>query len=147
MNIKVIVTNKVELTDGRRGPLMTPFDADIDFVIENISKGAKFKTGNKFLDIAFLEKVKLTAENSKKDLESKSEETKEEEIKTEGTIENSKKDLESKSEETKEEEIKTEGALENEEEKEEITNEEASTDVTEDVQADGTKNKKRNRNN
>ncbi len=74
MVIKVIVTNKAELTDGRRGPLMTPFDAEIDFVIENITKGVKFKTGNKFLDVEFLEKVKLNSEKSQKDLETTSEE-------------------------------------------------------------------------
>lgn len=74
MVIKVVVTNKAELTDGRRGPLMTPFDAEIDFVIENIAKGVKFKTGNKFLDVEFLEKVKLNSEKSQKDLETISEE-------------------------------------------------------------------------
>ena len=136
MNIKVVVTNKIELTDGRRGPLMTPFDADIDFVIENISNGVKFKTGSKFLDIEFLEKVKLNAEKSKKDLESKSEEVAEtpvKEVKTEGTNETG----ETPTEEIKEEEV-TETPTE------EIKEEETSD---EEVQADGTKNKKRNRNN
>ena len=38
MNIKVVVTNKIELTDGRRGPLMTPFDADIDFKLQQKSE-------------------------------------------------------------------------------------------------------------
>ena len=139
MNIKVVVTNKIELTDGRRGPLMTPFDADIDFVIENISNGVKFKTGNKFLDIAFLETVKLNSEKSKKDLESKSEEvakTPVKEVKTEGTNETG---------ETSTEEVKSEGTNETGEmPTEEIKEEEASD---EEVQADGTKNKKRNRNN
>ena len=136
MNIKVVVTNKIELTDGRRGPLMTPFDADIDFVIENISNGVKFKTGNKFLDIAFLETVKLNSEKSKKDLESKSEEvakTPVKEVKTEGTNETG---------ETSTEELKSEEVTETP--TEEIKEEEASD---EEVQADGTKNKKRNRNN
>ncbi len=137
MNIKVVVTNKVELSDGRRGPLMTPFDADIDFVIENLSNGVKFKTGSKFLDIAFLEKVKLNAEKAKKDLESKSEEASTEETKKE----------EASTEETKKEEVTDTEETTSTETTEETKEEEVTTEETEEVQADGTKNKRRNRNN
>ncbi len=136
MVIKVVVTNKAELTDGRRGPLMTPFDAEIDFVIENIAKGVKFKTGNKFLDVEFLEKVKLNSEKSQKDLETISEE------KTEGVEINEEKT------EEKAVEVSTETPEAGSEDKTEGgENASANETPTENESQNNRNNRNRNRNN
>ena len=62
MKILVTLNNKITLTDGRLGPIMTPFEADIDFLIENLKQNSNiiFSTGTKKLSIEFLNTVKET---------------------------------------------------------------------------------------
>lgn len=119
MNLKVTVTNKTVLSDGRRTPIITPFYKTPEELIAEMEKTIPtpvFRTGNKVLTKEFLEslidtkdksekELKLAVENKDK-LEDKKEELKvDEEKKEELNIDPPADSIEEKKEELKSEEL------------------------------------------
>ena len=119
MNLKVTVTNKTVLSDGRRTPIITPFYKTPEELITEMEKTTPtpvFRTGNKVLTKEFLEslidtkdksekELKLAVENKDK-LEEKKEELKvDEEKKEELNIDPPADSIEEKKEELKSEEL------------------------------------------
>ncbi len=121
MNLKVTVTNKTVLSDGRRTPIITPFYKTPEELIAEMEKTTPvpvFRTGNKILTKEFLEslidtkaksekELKLALEN-KDDLEDKKEELKVDEKKEELNDELNVDSPVENSEDKKEEELKPE---------------------------------------
>ena len=71
MNLKVTVTNKTVLSDGRRTPIITPFYKTPEELIAEMEKTTPtpvFRTGNKVLTKEFLESLIDTKDKSEKEL-------------------------------------------------------------------------------
>ena len=108
MNLKVIVTNKTILSDGRKTPIVTPFIKTPEELIAEMEKTIPtpvFRTGNKVLTKEFLESLIDTKDKSEKELKLAVEnKDKLEEKKEEPNIDSPVDPIEEKKEELKSEE-------------------------------------------
>ena len=91
MELSVILLNRTELTNGKKGPILTPFTATPEELIkelDTVKPVPTFRTGNKELTKEFLESLIKTSTTSKEVLEEKTKvaapEEKKEEKKVEG---------------------------------------------------------------
>lgn len=74
MELSVILLNRTELTNGKKGPILTPFTATPEELIkelDTVKPVPTFRTGNKELTKEFLESLIKTSTTSKEVLEEK----------------------------------------------------------------------------
>lgn len=74
MDLKVILLNKTVLTDGRKGPILTPISMDIESIINEIDETVptpRFRVGNKILTKEFLTELASTHSVAKEAFEEK----------------------------------------------------------------------------
>lgn len=74
MELSVILLNRTELTNGKKGPILTPFTATPEELIkelDTVKPVPTFRTGNKELTKEFLESLIKTSATSKEVLEEK----------------------------------------------------------------------------
>lgn len=93
MELSVILLNRTELTNGKKGPILTPFTATPEELIkelDTVKPVPTFRTGNKELTKEFLESLIKTSTTSKEALEEKTKVAATEEKKEEKKVENVK---------------------------------------------------------
>ena len=93
MELSVILLNRTELTNGKKGPILTPFTATPEELIkelDTVKPVPTFRTGNKELTKEFLESLIKTSTTSKEVLEEKTKVAAPEEKKEEKKFENVK---------------------------------------------------------
>ena len=93
MELSVILLNRTELTNGKKGPILTPFTATPEELIkelDTVKPVPTFRTGNKELTKEFLESLIKTSTTSKEVLEEKTKVATPEEKKEENKVENVK---------------------------------------------------------
>ena len=93
MELSVILLNRTELTNGKKGPILTPFTATPEELIkelDTVKPVPTFRTGNKELTKEFLESLIKTSTTSKEVLEEKTKVAAPEEKKEEKKVENVK---------------------------------------------------------
>lgn len=93
MELSVILLNRTELTNGKKGPILTPFTATPEELIkelDTVKPVPTFRTGNKELTKEFLESLIKTSTTSKEVLEEKTKVAATEEKKEEKKVENVK---------------------------------------------------------
>lgn len=74
MDLKVILLNKTVLTDGRKGPILTPISMDIESIISELDETVptpRFRVGNKILTKEFLTELASTHSVAKEAFEEK----------------------------------------------------------------------------
>ena len=74
MELSVILLNRTELTNGKKGPILTPFTTTPEELIkelDTVKPVPTFRTGNKELTKEFLESLIKTSTTSKEVLEEK----------------------------------------------------------------------------
>ena len=102
MELSVILLNRTELTNGKKGPILTPFTATPEELIkelDTVKPVPTFRTGNKELTKEFLESLIKTSTTSKEVLEEKTkvaapEEKKEEKVENVKPVNNGNKPYE-----------------------------------------------------
>lgn len=93
MELSVILLNRTELTNGKKGPILTPFTTTPEELIkelDTVKPVPTFRTGNKELTKEFLESLIKTSTTSKEVLEEKTKVAAPEEKKEEKKVENVK---------------------------------------------------------
>ena len=93
MELSVILLNRTELTNGKKGPILTPFTVTPEELIkelDTVKPVPTFRTGNKELTKEFLESLIKTSTTSKEVLEEKTKVAAPEEKKEEKKVENVK---------------------------------------------------------
>lgn len=93
MELSVILLNRTELTNGKKGPILTPFTTTPEELIKELGTAKPvptFRTGNKELTKEFLESLIKTSTTSKEVLEEKTKVAAPEEKKEEKKVENVK---------------------------------------------------------
>ena len=93
MELSVILLNRTELTNGKKGPILTPFTTTPEELIkelDTVKPVPTFRTGNKELTKEFLESLIKTSTTSKEALEEKTKVAATEEKKEEKKVENVK---------------------------------------------------------
>jgi hypothetical protein len=93
MELSVILLNRTELTNGKKGPILTPFTATPEELIkelDTVKPVPTFRTGNKELTKEFLESLIKTSTTSKEVLEEKTKVAAPEEKKEEKKVEDVK---------------------------------------------------------
>lgn len=93
MELSVILLNRTELTNGKKGPILTPFTATPEELIkelDTVKPVPTFRTGNKELTKEFLESLIKTSTTSKEVLEEKTKVATPEEKKEEKKVEDVK---------------------------------------------------------
>ena len=102
MELSVILLNRTELTNGKKGPILTPFTTTPEELIkelDTVKPVPTFRTGNKELTKEFLESLIKTSTTSKEVLEEKTkvaapEEKKEEKVENVKPVNNGNKPYE-----------------------------------------------------